>query len=377
MKKNILLTQLLLVAFLGLNAQSLLLSHEGNFIGNGSEIYISSSPGIDPVDVPLVVLNNSSSQIEIKVHKTDLQLVSGANSSMCWGTSCYPPFVIETPESVILGSGQENSSFRGDYTHFGITGTSRVLFSFFNVNNPADSTWLIVNYQIANLLDHSFEVTHNGSVIANDDEISLLFEPGHDPAEIATVVKNINAVSVNTRVKKYDLSLIEGTNSNICWGPSCYPPFVFDTPEAVLLASGATDESFRGDYTHSGIQGTSKVRFTIYNVDNPNDSLSFVVNYTVGYVGIPETVLVNAELGNAYPNPVVSTLNVDYKLVQGTSKAFLRISNLLGTTIAEVNLNKTEGKASMDVSNLKNGIYFYSLMINNSAAITRKFVVKR
>ncbi|MFZ2872675.1 T9SS type A sorting domain-containing protein, partial [Zavarzinia sp.] len=160
-------------------------------------------------------------------------------------------------------------------------------------------------------------------------------------------------------------------------GPSCYPPFVFDTPEAVLLASGATDNSFRGDYVHGGVQGSSRVRFTVYNVDNPNDTLSYVVNFTVCYVGIGDVVINTPEISNAYPNPASGNVSFDYKLPASSKNAGIKVTNLLGTVIEEIALEKTEGKASINVSNLKNGIYFYSLMINNSSTTTRKFVVKR
>jgi hypothetical protein len=377
MKKIILSLSGLFFLTIGLQAQSLWLYQGDNVIANGSEVTVFNTPDHDPVELSLIVTNNSGNGMDVKVKRTDLSLVTGTNANFCWGTSCYPPFVYESPESVRLDGGASNSSFRGDYTHSGNTGTSRVLYSFFDINNPADSTWLIVNYTIVVVEDHSFEITYNNAVLVNNQEISALYEPAHDPAEISALVKNINTIPVSIKVRKYDLSLLENTTSNICWGPSCYPPFVYDTPEAVLLPSGATDNTFRGDYVHGGVQGSSKVRFTVYNVDNPNDTLSFIVNYTVGYVGIGDVVINTPEISNAYPNPASGNVNFDYKLPASVKNAGIKVTNLLGTVIEEVTLEKTEGKASINVSNLKNGIYFYSLMINNSATTTRKFVIKR
>ncbi|MBL7905786.1 MAG: T9SS type A sorting domain-containing protein [Bacteroidales bacterium] len=377
MKKILPLILLLLTLATGLKAQSLLLYNGDDPIGNGSELYINYGPEHDPVELSLIVLNNSNNGLDVKVRHTDLSLVEGTSANVCWGASCYPPFVYETPEAVRMDAGTTNSTFRGDYTHGGALGTSRVMFSFFDVNNPADSTWIIVNYTIANIAANSFEVTYAGSVITNNQEITIQNEPNHDPSEIAAIVKNINTIGVNAKVRKYDLSLLENTSSNICWGPSCYPPFVFDTPEAVNLASGASDESFRGDYTHGGVQGASKVRFTVYNVDNANDTLSFVVNYIIGYVGVDDFTVSNPEVSAAFPNPATSSISFNYRLPSSSTGAKVKITSLLGTVVDEIILDKTEGKANINVSNLKNGIYFYSLMLNNSAAITRKFVVKR
>jgi len=377
MKKILLFSAMIFLAVISLKAQSLLLFEGENAIGNGSEVTVIATPDHDPVELFLIVSNGSVNSMDVKVRRTDLSLISGTNANFCWGTSCYPPFVYESPESVRLDAGASNSSFRGDYTHSGNQGTSRVLYSFFNVGDPADSTWIIVNYTVANVADHSFELTYNGAPLVNDQEISVQYEPSHDPVEVSALVKNINTVPVSVRVKKYDVKILDNTSSNICWGPSCYPPFVYDTPEAVVMASGATDDSFRGDYTHGGVQGTSSVRYTVYNIDNPNDSLSFLVNYSIGYVGIGEVTANIPDISNAYPNPASSGVNFDYTMPAGTGKASIRVTNLLGTIIDEVVLDKTSGKANLNVSNLKNGIYFYSLIINNSARITRKFVVKR
>ena len=377
MKKILLFSTIILLAVVSLKAQSLLLFEGETPIGNGSEVYVVSSPDHDPVELSLIVSNNTAISLDVKVRRTDLALVSGTNANFCWGTSCYPPFVYESPETVRLDAGASNSSFRGDYTHSGNLGSSRVLYSFFDMSNPADSTWIIVNYIVAVAAEQSFEMTYNSAPLINDQEISVLYEPTHDPVEVLALVKNINTVPVSVRVKKYDLKLLENTSSNICWGLSCYPPFVYDKPEVVTIASGATDESFRGDYTHGGVQGTSSVRYTVYNIDNPNDSISFVVNYTIGYVGVGDITVNVPEISNAYPNPASASVGFDYVLPAGTGKASIKVTNLLGTIIDDVVLDKTSGKANLNVSNLKNGIYFYSLMINNSARITRKFVVKR
>lgn len=377
MKNCILFALFALLTAGSLKAQSLLLFKGEDPIGNGSEINVVNAPDHDPVELSLIVSNPTANGMEVKVKRTDLSLVNGTSANFCWGTACYPPFVYESPESVRIDAGTSNSSFRGDYTHGGNLGTSRVLFTFFDSGNPADSTWIVVNYVIANIASQSFEVTYNGGLLSNDQQISVLYEPSHDPVEVMADVKNINTVPVSVRVKKYDYKLLENTSANICWGPSCYPPFVYDTPEAVIIESGATDNTFRGDYTHGGVQGTSVIRYTFYNTENPSDSLSFLVSYTIGYVGVDDVVVTDPEISNAYPNPASSTVGFDYVLPQSSEKATIRVTNLLGTIIDVITLDKTSGKATLDVSNLKNGIYFYSLMINNSAKYTRKFVVKR
>ena len=52
------------------------------------------------------------------------------------------------------------------------------------------------------------------------------------------------------------------------------------------------------------------------------------------------------------------------------------ISNIVGNIIKKELLSEPSGKLSIDVNAFENGIYFYSLVINNKTIITRKLIVK-
>ncbi len=236
----------------------------------------------------------------------------------------------------------------------------------------------LFSFFMGGLLAQSLELSYHNEVITNDQEINILADPqASAPAEAAIKVKNIGNASVSVKLRKYDVSILDETNVTFCWGTSCYGPNTYLSPEAVRLDSQASDSSFHGDYNHYGKQGTSIARFTFFDENNPSDSLSFVVNYTVGYLGIDENVKTGLFISNAYPNPATTTSYVDFKLPKSVMSASLRINSLLGVTVQDIPLNRNEGKASIDVSKLKEGIYFYSLIVNNSIAQTRKFVVKR
>lgn len=376
MKKIILLISVFVAGSLGLQAQSLALFQDGLSIENNSELVVFNTPDHDPIEVSLVVSNFGSGDMNVKVRRYDLSLVENTQLNFCWGAECYSPFVFESPEAVLIPLGGSNSSFRGDYKHLTNEGTSRARFTFFDVDNIADSTSVIIEYQIYTVYDHSFELTIDGHMIANDQQLSMLINPDIDPVEVEGIIKNVNNISTSIKIKKYDLSLVSGANSNICWG-SCYGPDVFDTPTAIVLAPGASDDTFRGDYKHGGRQGTSSVRFTIYNTENINDSLSFVIHYQIGYLGLNEKATDKVKISNAYPNPASTQVNLDYNLPATAGKAQVKITNLLGTTVYDQSLEKKDGKLSIDVSNFNDGIYFYSLILNNTATTTRKFVVKR
>ena len=228
------------------------------------------------------------------------------------------------------------------------------------------------------LYAQSLEISYHNEVITNDQELNILADPqASGPAEVAIKVKNIGNASISVKLRKYDVNLMDGTNVTFCWGTSCYGPNTYLSPEAVRLDIQETDSSFHGDYNHYGKQGTSIARFTFFDEANPSDSVSVVVNYTVGYLGVNDNINIGLSISNAYPNPATTTSYVDYKLPKSMTGASLRINSLLGVTIQDIPLNRNEGKAAIDVSKMKEGIYFYSLIVNNSIAQTRKFIVKR
>jgi len=206
--------------------------------------------------------------------------------------------------------------------------------------------------------------------------IDFLCTPSIGYGSIELDVFNVSGSRKSVKVRRYDIALGDSAEITMCW-LSCYPAFVTESPDAILIEPGAFSPNFTGDIAYHSPLGTSTSKFVFFDVDNPVDSSFITVNFVIGYLGVNNNHLLLSEISNAYPNPASGNVNFDYKLPAYTNNARIRVINLLGTVIDELTLEKTEGKASLNVSNLKNGIYFYSLMINNSATITRKFVVKR
>lgn len=377
MKKTLLLSFIFSFLLFGIQAQQLVLYHGDTALENGTEIVANGAPNFNPLELQLLVKNTGDSTLEVKVRRTDLSMMDDTYARLCWGGHDYSPVTIVSPTPQTIAAGETNNTFRGDYIHNGISGISRVQYSFFDERNMADSTWVIVQFDIDAPMDKSLELTYNGEIIANNQEVAVLVDPGINPASVYAVVKNINTVPVTIKVRRYDINLLENTELSFCWGFACYMPTTYLTPEGLEIESQASTDSFHSDYRHDSIQGISKVRYTFFNEANRGDSISFVIKYTVGYLGIDKNPSALASISNVYPNPASTTSYVDFKLPKSTANASLRVSNLLGVTVMEIPLDRNEGKAMINVSNLKDGIYFYSLIVNNSATHTRKFIVKR
>jgi len=98
------------------------------------------------------------------------------------------------------------------------------------------------------------------------------------------------------------------------------------------------------------------------------------VNFAAYPLGISDPVR-TGQISAAYPNPAVSTVSFDYDIADGGFGSII-IRNILGTVVKESQLSSPAGKLIFDVTDLANGIYFYSLVVNGNRTVTGKMVVK-
>ncbi len=216
----------------------------------------------------------------------------------------------------------------------------------------------------------------NGNNVTSDTIVAYGMSPDGGMAVGADVTNNTETPR-NVLVRKEHIYIPEGITVMMCW-KSCYAPDTYITPEYLTIQPGETKTEFVEDFFYPAETfGIFTVKYVFFDMDNTRDSSYVVIKHIIGGVGVKENIAKSVYISNAYPNPAVSIVNLDFKLPVNASNAKIQISNLLGTSIKVIDLNTKEGKASINISDLKNGVYFYSLTINNSATITRKFVVKR
>jgi Secretion system C-terminal sorting domain/PKD domain len=76
-----------------------------------------------------------------------------------------------------------------------------------------------------------------------------------------------------------------------------------------------------------------------------------------------------------YPNPFNQSTIIDYQIWQSFNQAELRITNILGQVLFSQNLQKPIDKVEIDGSNLANGLYYYSIVVDNSVKLTKSMSV--
>jgi len=223
----------------------------------------------------------------------------------------------------------------------------------------------------------SLELYFNGTALAPGATIQVVGDPSAEAIQAKLSVKNISAKSLDVKAKKviHEGDTLPGTTNYFCWG-LCFPPFVYESPNVLTIEPGATNEEFYGDYTAFNIPGISRVMFVFFDANQPNDSVAVTVEFNASPASVGDMAK-SVKFSEAYPNPATSVVNVDYALTTGISRASVVLTNMLGSRVKEIVLTEQTGRIQIPVSELVNGIYFYSLVANDQVILTRKFVVKR
>lgn len=222
----------------------------------------------------------------------------------------------------------------------------------------------------------SLEIYHDGVLVPDESAITIIGDPS-DPELIVEVdVKNISSNTINVIAKKFEVSVIPGSTNLFCW-LLCFPPFIFEAPSPDTLSPGEISSEFSGHYTAAGNAGITIMRYTFFDQNNPADSVCFYTHFFASTVGVEEIGNEKVSVSNAYPNPASSQTSFDYVLPQSASSASIKIHNLLGAIVREVVLTDRSGKVTINISNLNDGVYFYSVIVNNQTIETKRLIVSR
>lgn len=185
-------------------------------------------------------------------------------------------------------------------------------------------------------------------------------------------ITNTGSNTLNIRVKRIQNDLATGHTSYFCWGTFCYPSTTNQSTNAsiVYIAPGESDTSFRGYLQPSNNVGSSTVTYVFFDDDNPNDSVAITYYYTA--VGLDEITSAKY-LSVASPNPADGYTMISYSNAARNSR--LVITNLLGMTVKEIVLNDKQNSIMIPTSDLRPGIYMYSLLQDGRFVASRRLVV--
>lgn len=221
----------------------------------------------------------------------------------------------------------------------------------------------------------SLSLIHEGTVLEPNAEVTLHGEANFTEMVIELDVQNNGSENLSVLVKKVENYVVEGSENTFCWAYLCYAPFVYISPNAVVIDAGVIHEDdFSGHYNPWGSAGEASISYVFYDENNINDSVMVNVIYTTLETGVGDNYS-SYSLSKAYPNPATNVVKFDYN-IPGNQVASVKVYSLIGSLVGEAQMTSSQGTLSFDIGLLEEGFYFYSLFAGNEKMESGKFVVK-
>ncbi len=212
------------------------------------------------------------------------------------------------------------------------------------------------------------------------DTLELTGSPDDDVLKAEVFLFNDTDEEIQVYMKKIEIDILEGTTNIFCWSGSCFPPNVYESPEPLILGPDETssDDDFYAEYFPNGMEGTTIIDYEFFCEDDSFEAVVVTVVYTTeapNFAAFPKPN--EWGLSVPAPNPAAEHTEISYQLPEGTRSAYLTISNMTGLQVAKTALDTHAGSLIINTSNLQDGVYLYSLIINNSIVSTKKLVIRK
>jgi hypothetical protein len=187
--------------------------------------------------------------------------------------------------------------------------------------------------------------------------------------------RNNTSKTITLIIRKADSQIGTSQKNFFCMNEVCMDEGVEDF--IIKVEPGQTVSSLQIALEAGLTPGISTVRYMAYNKANPNEILEFELNFVVeersSVTNIYTSRLIT--LQEVYPNPATDHAYVNYRLLSDNADAKLVLHNVLGSPVGEYKLPSSENRIKLRTDDLKAGVYFYTLYVENKAVLTRKLVV--
>lgn len=221
----------------------------------------------------------------------------------------------------------------------------------------------------------SIGLSWSEGTIQNGDIIDVSGSPD-TVIYVAIKIHNKSTSTIDVKVRKQDILMLSGTMDTYCLSNQCYGGEIPVSPDSVQILPGGYDTTFKGEYYPLGVTGVSTIRYTFFNTQDTDDTITVTVRYS-GSASVAKTNISPTEISNAYPNPASDVIYFDYNNSESTLNSYIIIRDFAGRIVREVVIPQHEGVLEIDLTDIETGVYFYSLMQNNLMLLTKKLIVKR
>lgn len=127
----------------------------------------------------------------------------------------------------------------------------------------------------------SFTLSDIHGPLTHDTILDVYAFATQDVLEEHIYVTNNSSQELKLLVKKDELEVLDGSMNTFCFNGLCFPPHVFVAPYSLNMPPGHTsgETDFYGDYYPAGLVGSTLIRYTFFDEDNTDDSVSVQIRY--------------------------------------------------------------------------------------------------
>lgn len=229
--------------------------------------------------------------------------------------------------------------------------------------------------QFAALTDASGAQVNGQTIVHWSDQNS--------PHQSVPVLLQVNGGASRTvSVRRYELSVLPGTQNYFCWGV-CYGPqdagalpvWTAMPQHVVDCDPGVTVNNFQAYYSPQGALGSSVFRYVWFDTAAPADTVWCDIDFrTINNVGLEE-VDPSATLG-VFPNPSRGLdVQFAFELRHVDQALELAVFNALGSRVRTITVRPGQVSARLGTAELAEGLYFASLLQGGKALATQRFVI--
>ncbi len=223
------------------------------------------------------------------------------------------------------------------------------------------------------ILAQSLELKYGEDVVSNDT-VYMNGAATDDLLELHLKVKNLTDKEIEVKIKKNEISILDGSVNTFCWGGSCFLPNTIISPLSTKIQANGTDfNSFAGDYDPAGIEGTSIISYTFFNVQNEDDSVMVTAFYQIGATGINK-VSYGSDDVKVFPNPIVDRVNIEF-INFPDDQYNIRLLNLNGQVIEELANSTTAKSHSISISGIPSSYAIIEIADSKGMVIRKKVLI--
>ena len=202
-----------------------------------------------------------------------------------------------------------------------------------------------------------------------------------DPVEVSFDLINNTGSTHQWRITRDKISVPTTWSDFLCWGHctdqfggTCYAANVSDpwttpaNPSVLFDINNSECGKLKVTVNPYDWNTNGQAHYRYYLSDdgtNFSDSVDLVLSYTAALKPVKEEISVN--IG---PNPAADYVQIT---MNGVEAANIKIMDALGTTISKETIISSK---KINVSDLRNGVYFVVIEIPGSKTITRKVIIR-